>query len=163
MEILPTTNTRDWKMVPPHYHCLYDRFLVVHETRICFKSSHIGGVSVPQGDRWFRLFCPNVQPEHFLLLAECAVQTSSDGLVLELVYGPLYAEVAQGCLGAIDSKISSFKTRRSFRGLVISGPTNDQQPTFSWGQNANCPLDQMPEGSPVTFDFPWVSFVPSKL
>jgi hypothetical protein len=79
------------------------------------------------------------------------------------VYGPLYAFVAQGCFGAIDSKIATYKHRHALRGLVISGPTNDQQPTFSWGENANCPMSQKPTGTPTTYDFPWVSFVPSDL
>ena len=79
------------------------------------------------------------------------------------VYGPLYGFVAQGCFGAIDSKIASYKERNTLRGLVISGPTNDQQPTFSWGGNSVCPLSQKPPGTPTTYDFPWVSFVPSEL
>lgn len=79
------------------------------------------------------------------------------------VYGPLYDWVAQGCFGAIDSKIASYKNRHHLTGLVISGPTNDQQPTFAWGENANCPKSQQPAGGASTFDFPWVSFTPSDL
>ena len=76
------------------------------------------------------------------------------------VYGPLYSWVAQGCFGAIDSKISSYKTHQRLSGLAVNGPTNDQQPTFTWGENPNCPSSGRPAGSAATYDFPWVSFNP---
>jgi hypothetical protein len=74
-------------------------------------------------------------------------------------YGPLWQLVAQGCFGAADSKIASWKERRSLSGLVINGPTNDQQPTFTWGSGA-CQGIPLPPGSPTVFDFPWVRFYP---
>eukprot|EP00331_Platyophrya_macrostoma_P027556 CAMPEP_0176442472 /NCGR_PEP_ID=MMETSP0127-20121128/21834_1 /TAXON_ID=938130 /ORGANISM="Platyophrya macrostoma, Strain WH" /LENGTH=565 /DNA_ID=CAMNT_0017827489 /DNA_START=99 /DNA_END=1796 /DNA_ORIENTATION=- len=79
------------------------------------------------------------------------------------VYGPLYMWVAQGCFGAVDSKIASYKHRFDLRGVVINGPTNDQQPTFSWGENVLCPASMQPPGTPSVYDFPWVQFSPSDL
>lgn len=73
-------------------------------------------------------------------------------------YGPLYSWVAQGCFGATDSKIASWKNRRSLTGYIISGPTNDQQPTFRWGEPGVC-SGPTPPGCATEFDFPWIAFI----
>ena len=70
-------------------------------------------------------------------------------------YGPLYGFLAQGCFGAIDSKIAAWSQRRTLKSWVISGPSNDQQPTFQWNTGA-CQGHPAPPGTPTTVDFPWV-------
>ena len=70
-------------------------------------------------------------------------------------YGPLYGFVAQGCFGAIDTKIASWSNRYNLKSYIINGPTSDQQPIFTWG-SAVCP--NLPPDSPPTFNFPWVTF-----
>jgi hypothetical protein len=69
-------------------------------------------------------------------------------------YGPLSFFVAQGCFGAIDCKIASYKNRHTLTSRVISGPTNDQVPTFTWGT----PICGPSPGGPTVVDFPWVEF-----
>jgi len=73
-------------------------------------------------------------------------------------YGDLYSWMAQGCFGSHDAKIGSWKNRHTMTSYFINGPTNDQQPTFAWGQTANCPLVRQPPNTPITYDFPWVAF-----
>jgi len=72
-------------------------------------------------------------------------------------YGPLYTFIAQGCFGAIDSKIAAWSNRHTQRAYVISGPTNDQQPTFQWDAKS-CAGIAAPRGTPTTVDYPWVEF-----
>lgn len=71
-------------------------------------------------------------------------------------YGVVYAIMAQGCFGAIDTKIASWSNRHSMTARVISGPTNDQVPTFSWGTTV-CP--HVPATLPRVIDFPWIDYV----
>jgi len=70
-------------------------------------------------------------------------------------YGNNWFMMAQGCFGAVDSKIASWSHRKSLSAYAISGPTNDQQPTFEWNKGL---CGAPPTGSPVRVDFPWVKF-----
>jgi len=70
-------------------------------------------------------------------------------------YGPLYFFVAQGCFGALDAKIARYSARHNLAGLVINGPTNDQQPTFDWSGACG---NQVPSNSVARYDFPWIEF-----
>ena len=72
-------------------------------------------------------------------------------------YGVLYDMVSQGCFGAIDAKIAAWSNRYNLKSYVVSGPTNDQQPTFTWGDGC-CRGQTAPRNSPQTYDFPWVEF-----
>lgn len=72
-------------------------------------------------------------------------------------YGPLYTFMAQGCFGAIDSKIAAWSNRHTLRAYVIAGPSNDQQPTFQWNTKS-CTGTAAPRDTPATVDYPWVEF-----
>jgi hypothetical protein len=72
-------------------------------------------------------------------------------------YGPLYWFMAQGCFGAIDSKIAAWSNRHSLKSYVISGPSNDQQPTFTWNTGA-CVGTPAPPSTVNTVNYPWVEF-----
>jgi len=72
-------------------------------------------------------------------------------------YGPLYSFMAQGCFGAVDSKIAAWSNRHTLKAYVISGPTNDQQPTFAWNTGA-CAGQLAPPETPTVVNFPWVEF-----
>ena len=69
-------------------------------------------------------------------------------------YGPLYQFVAQGCFGAIDSKIASYSNRHTLGARIISGPTSDGVPVFEWGTNG---CSAAPAG-PTVVDFPWIEY-----
>lgn len=62
--------------------------------------------------------------------------------------------VAQGCFGATDSKITSWKYARNSRtSFITNGPTNDQQPVFKWGGACN---GNVPPRTPAVLDYPWL-------
>ena len=67
------------------------------------------------------------------------------------------------CYGAIDVKFISVKELKEGKNIVhiISGPTNDQQPTFSW-KNTTCyennPDRWYHEDVVETWDFPWIDY-----
>jgi len=72
-------------------------------------------------------------------------------------YGPLAPYVGRiDNFGAIDAKIATRANMASLAGVALSGPTNDQQPTFAWS-TSTFPQDK-PAGSVDTYDFPWVQF-----
>mgnify|MGYP001581291961 FL=1 len=73
-------------------------------------------------------------------------------------YGPLYQLVAQGCFGAIDSKIAAWSQRKSLTAYVVNGPTNDQQPTFVWNEAAACAGQGPSKDSANMMNYPWVQF-----
>jgi len=66
------------------------------------------------------------------------------------------------CRGATDAKVASIndiKGKQKKKILMISGPTNDQQPAFDWG-NAKC-LETgkyVINGLPQKYEFPWVEY-----
>ena len=67
------------------------------------------------------------------------------------------------CYGAIDAKFVSVKEISEGKNIVhiISGPTNDKQPTFSW-KNTTCDLNDkirwFHEDVVDTWDFPWIDY-----
>ena len=67
------------------------------------------------------------------------------------------------CYGAIDVKFVSAKEIMEGKNIVhiISGPTNDQQPTFSW-LNTTChvgnPTRWYHEDVVDIWDFPWIDY-----
>jgi len=67
------------------------------------------------------------------------------------------------CYGAIDVKFVSVKELKEGKNIVhiISGPTNDQQPTFSW-KNTTCyennPDRWFHEDVIETWNFPWIDY-----
>ena len=67
------------------------------------------------------------------------------------------------CYGAIDVKFVSVKEITEGKNIVhiISGPTNDQQPTFSW-KNTTCdekdPIRWYHEDVIDTWNFPWIDY-----
>ena len=69
----------------------------------------------------------------------------------------------QHCYGATDVKFSSVKDLKEGKNnmYLISGPTNVQQPTFSW-DNTTCeshnPGRYYHEGTPQTWNFPWIDY-----
>jgi hypothetical protein len=67
--------------------------------------------------------------------------------------------VPQGLHGGMDSKITSFGlfTQR-FGSHIISGPTHDQQPPFTWADWAETPHLGMPE----TYNFSWQLIIPGE-
>ena len=54
--------------------------------------------------------------------------------------------------GCYDSKISDFKNALKMKSFAINGPTNVQQPTFTWKGDWK---DTLHLGEPQTFDFDW--------
>eukprot|EP00008_Paramoeba_atlantica_P006296 CAMPEP_0201489524 /NCGR_PEP_ID=MMETSP0151_2-20130828/22855_1 /ASSEMBLY_ACC=CAM_ASM_000257 /TAXON_ID=200890 /ORGANISM="Paramoeba atlantica, Strain 621/1 / CCAP 1560/9" /LENGTH=553 /DNA_ID=CAMNT_0047875145 /DNA_START=115 /DNA_END=1776 /DNA_ORIENTATION=+ len=60
--------------------------------------------------------------------------------------------------GCYDSKITDFQNAKQLKSFAINGPTNEQQPTFTW-------KDTFPKavhlGQPETFDFDWYTMQPS--
>lgn len=70
-------------------------------------------------------------------------------------YGPLAGYLSNQQFGAIDAKIGSWSNRETMTVHAISGPTNVQQPTFSFP-------DWLPV-HPQTYDFPWVTFLQPRL
>ena len=67
------------------------------------------------------------------------------------------------CYGAIDVKFVSVKEITEGKNIVhiISGPTNDKQPTFSW-KNTTCdqsnPMRWYHEDVVDTWNFPWIDY-----
>ena len=67
------------------------------------------------------------------------------------------------CYGAIDVKFVSVKEILEEKNIVhiISGPTNDNQPTFSW-KNTSCEINNPKrwyhEDVIDTWDFPWIDY-----
>ena len=67
------------------------------------------------------------------------------------------------CFGANDAKFISVKELMEGKNIIyiIAGPTNDQQPTFSW-KNASCYIDYEDyyyhEGLVDTWNFPWIDY-----
>ena len=67
------------------------------------------------------------------------------------------------CYGAIDVKFASVKELMEGKNIIhiISGPSNDQQPTFSW-KNTTCyksnPVRWFHEDVIETWDFPWIDY-----
>ena len=66
------------------------------------------------------------------------------------------------CYGAIDAKYVSVKELLEGKKIIhiISGPTNEQQPTFSW-KNATCISFQNElrhDGVVDTWNFPWIDY-----
>lgn len=79
-------------------------------------------------------------------------------------YGPYYPYLNQRNHGGIDVKIATYQNMKlpsdAVLGIVVSGPTNDQVPTFQWSaspwrDNASVVLRL---GQPDTFDFPFVEY-----
>jgi hypothetical protein len=70
-------------------------------------------------------------------------------------YGPLQGYLSNQQFGAIDAKVGSWSDRNTMTVHAISGPTNVQQPTFSFP-------DWIPV-HPQTYDFPWVTFLKPRL
>ena len=67
------------------------------------------------------------------------------------------------CYGAVDVKFISVKELMEGKNIVhiISGPTNDKQPTFSW-KNTTCHVNNTyrwyHEDVVDTWDFPWIDY-----
>ena len=67
------------------------------------------------------------------------------------------------CFGANDAKFISVKELMEGKNIIyiIAGPTNDQQPTFSW-KNATCYIgyedDYYHEGVVDTWNFSWIDY-----
>ena len=84
-------------------------------------------------------------------------------LTIACRYDLRYELERQHCYGATDVKFASVKELLEGKNLIhiISGPTNDQQPTFSWS-NTTCGnhykgrYDQI--GLVDTWNFPWVDY-----
>ena len=67
------------------------------------------------------------------------------------------------CYGAVDVKFISVKELMEGKNIIhiISGPTNDKQPTFSW-KNTTCHVNSTfrwyHEDVVDTWDFPWIDY-----
>jgi len=59
--------------------------------------------------------------------------------------------------GGIDTKITNSQMFASFSAMAISGPTNQNQPTFNWNQFPTV----IRQGQPQSFNFPWQTVKPS--
>ena len=71
-------------------------------------------------------------------------------------------ESYQSCHGAIDVKFISIKKLLEKKNIIhiISGPSNDQQPTFSW-KNTTCesnPNKLSYKGQNEIWNFPWIDY-----
>ena len=84
-------------------------------------------------------------------------------LTIACRYDLRYELERQHCYGATDVKFSSVKELLEGKNNmhIISGPTNVQQPTFSWS-NTTCenhyPGRYYHEGLPETWNFPWIDY-----
>jgi hypothetical protein len=84
-------------------------------------------------------------------------------LTIACRYDLRYELERQHCYGATDAKFASVKELLEGKNNlhIISGPTNDQQPTFSWS-NTTCenhyPGRYYHEGLVDTWSFPWIDY-----
>ena len=84
-------------------------------------------------------------------------------LTIACRYDLRYELERQACYGATDVKFASVKELLEGKNKmhIISGPTNLQQPTFSWG-NTTCenhdPGRYYHEGVVDTWNFPWIDY-----
>ena len=84
-------------------------------------------------------------------------------LTIACRYDLKYELERQHCYGATDAKFASVKELLEGKNNlhIISGPTNDQQPTFSWS-NTTCenhyPGRYYHEGLVDTWSFPWIDY-----
>ena len=88
---------------------------------------------------------------------------NNSALALASRYDLITDEDSTLCFGATDAKFVSVKElfEDEKKIYLIAGPTNDQQPTFSW-ENATCNKDKEEdyyhEGVVETWDFPWKEY-----
>ena len=88
---------------------------------------------------------------------------NNSGLTLASRYDLREDENNTYCFGATDAKFVSVKEllENKKKIYLIAGPTNDQQPTFSW-ENATCNKgkeeDYYYEGNVITWNFPWIEY-----
>ena len=88
---------------------------------------------------------------------------NNSALALASRYDLITDENSTLCFGATDAKFVSVKElfEDEKKIYLIAGPTNDQQPTFSW-ENATCNKDKEEdyyhEGVVETWDFPWIEY-----
>merc|ERR1719203_528734 len=61
--------------------------------------------------------------------------------------------------GGIDAKVTNYCLFRKLQCQAISGPSHDQQPTFSWAAFAGYPHLGLPE----TWNFSWVQMTSSRM
>ena len=84
-------------------------------------------------------------------------------LTIACRYDLRYELESQHCYGATDVKFSSIKELLEGKNNIhiISGPTNVQQPTFSWS-NTTCENHYLGryynEGLPEAWNFPWIDY-----
>ena len=85
--------------------------------------------------------------------AMLAIASRGDLNPLDGCYGPVGGYLRRQPFGALDAKIARWSQRATLTTAAISGPTNDDVPTFVMPPDARIP------GRPVTWDFPWTTFV----